>query len=64
MLYVNDKIAVPLRELTFTFARSSGPGGQRVNKVSTKATLRWSLRHSSALSDDVRERFERRYGRR
>jgi ribosome-associated protein len=35
-----------------------------VNKVSTKATLRWSPRKSSALSDAVRNRFERRYGRR
>ena len=35
--------AIPERELEFTFARSSGPGGQNVNKTETKATLRWPV---------------------
>jgi ribosome-associated protein len=50
-------LRIPLDELTFTFARSSGPGGQNVNKVSSKAVLRWSLRHSAALSEEQRTRL-------
>jgi len=64
MLEVTDRIRIPLRELDFSFARSSGPGGQNVNKTSTKALLRWSLERSPSLPDDVRERFRARYPRR
>lgn len=64
MLVVNQRIQVPESELTLTFARSGGPGGQNVNKVSSKAILDWDLDHSIALPDDVRERFIARYRRR
>lgn len=64
MLVVTDRIRIPLRELHFTFARSSGPGGQNVNKVSTKATLRWSVAASPVLPVAVRERFLGKYHRR
>jgi ribosome-associated protein len=57
MLVVNSRIRIPEPELHFTFVRSSGPGGQNVNKVSSKAVLRWSASRSSGLPDDVRERF-------
>lgn len=42
-------------ELEFGFSRSGGPGGQHVNKVSTKVTLRWDLANSQILDDDQRE---------
>jgi len=64
MLYVNDKIQIPLTELTFSFSRSSGPGGQNVNKVNTKATLRWPVAISPHLDEGVRERFLEKYRRR
>jgi ribosome-associated protein len=48
-------------EIEITFARSSGPGGQNVNKVSSKAVLRWNLSRSTSLPDDVRTRFLARY---
>ena len=64
MLVVNEKISVPLRELRFTFARSGGPGGQNVNKVNTKATLRWAVAKTSSLPEDVRQRFMAKYRRR
>lgn len=64
MLVVNHRIRIPLRELRFTFTRSSGAGGQNVNKVSTKAVLRWPVRTSPSLPDSVRERFMERYRRR
>jgi len=64
MLIVNTRLQVPLREFHFTFARSSGPGGQNVNKVNTKATLRWNVVASGSLSEAVRRRFLDRFARR
>ena len=64
MLVVTDRIKVPLRELKFTYSRSQGPGGQNVNKVNTKATLRWSVTANTSLPEPVRERFVKRYRRR
>jgi ribosome-associated protein len=61
---VGDSIAVPRRELVLSFARSSGPGGQNVNRVASKVTLRWDVVHSRSLPADVRERFLRRFARR
>jgi ribosome-associated protein len=54
----------PLAELRFSFARSGGPGGQNVNKVESKAVLRWDVARSRALTDAVRERFLARFRRR
>jgi ribosome-associated protein len=64
MLVVNEEIQVPLRELNFSFARSSGPGGQNVNKLNTKATLRWDVQATSCLPEDVKQRFFAQYRRR
>ena len=41
-----------LPELEFSTSRSSGPGGQNVNKVSTKVIIRWNLLHSSLITDE------------
>jgi ribosome-associated protein len=64
MLLVNSRIQIPLAEFEFSYARSSGPGGQNVNKVNSKATLRWPLLGSANLPEDVRQRFLARYRRR
>lgn len=64
MLIVNDRLQIPLRELSFSFSRSSGPGGQNVNKVNTKATMRWNVLGSPELPAAVRERFVARFARR
>jgi ribosome-associated protein len=64
MLTITDNLRLPLSELSFTFSRSSGPGGQNVNKVSSKATLRWNARRSPSLPQGVRQRFLARYGNR
>jgi ribosome-associated protein len=57
MLKVNEQIAIPLREFHWEFARASGPGGQNVNKVSSKAVLRWKPSESGALPGPVRARL-------
>jgi ribosome-associated protein len=41
MLRINSRLQIPLSEIRFSYARSSGPGGQNVNKVSSKVILRW-----------------------
>jgi ribosome-associated protein len=63
-VHVNAEIAIPRSELRFSFIRSSGPGGQNVNKVASKAVLRWPVARSAALAESVRQRFINRYGRR
>ncbi|MBI3556862.1 MAG: aminoacyl-tRNA hydrolase [Deltaproteobacteria bacterium] len=57
MLVVNAHIHIPLWELDFSFARSSGPGGQNVNKVNSKAVLHWNVVKSPSLPAPVRSRF-------
>lgn len=64
MLQVTDRIAVPLRELRFEYARSPGPGGQNVNKVNSKAVLRWEIHSSPSISGALRQRFVERFGNR
>src|SRR4051812_20726542 len=64
MLSVNSRITIPEAELEFSYARSSGPGGQNVNKVNSKAQLRWPATSSAALPADVRARFLTRYASR
>jgi ribosome-associated protein len=61
VLDVHPRIRIPLRELRFTFVRSSGPGGQNVNKLATKAVVRWKLADSASLPEDVRQRFSARF---
>jgi ribosome-associated protein len=49
-LDITNRLTIPPDEMELTFARSGGPGGQNVNKVNSKAVLRFSIRHSKALS--------------
>jgi len=58
------RVPIPIREIRFQYARSSGAGGQNVNKVATKAILRWPVAETRALPADVRDRFLARYRRR
>lgn len=63
-MIINSRIEIPDDELQFTFVRSSGPGGQNVNKVNTKAVLRWSVGASRVVPEDVRARFLERFAQR
>ncbi|HEX3656013.1 MAG TPA: alternative ribosome rescue aminoacyl-tRNA hydrolase ArfB [Pirellulales bacterium] len=64
MLVVNSRIQIPESEFTFSYTRSSGPGGQNVNKVNSRATLRWRPSTSVGLPADVLERFQTHYAAR
>jgi ribosome-associated protein len=57
MLAISPDLTIPARELQITFARSSGPGGQNVNKVSSKASVRWSVAASAILPEETRQRL-------
>ena len=51
MLQITDTISIHEDELVFTASRSGGPGGQNVNKVSTRVTLEFDLEHSPGLGE-------------
>jgi ribosome-associated protein len=53
-IVVSPHVTIPAGELSLAFARSGGPGGQNVNKVSSKVELRWNPTTSGALGDDDR----------
>ena len=63
-LVINAEIAIPAAELQMSFARSAGPGGQNVNKVSSKAVLRWRVVETPSLPEAARRRFVTRYANR
>ena len=53
---VTPRLSIPARELSVEFVRSSGPGGQHVNKTSTQAQLRWNVWASAVLQDEQKTR--------
>jgi ribosome-associated protein len=55
-IFVTDGISISEDELSISFIRSPGPGGQNTNKVSSAAQLRFDLKHSPSLSDAVKRR--------
>jgi ribosome-associated protein len=64
MIRITDTISIAESELSESFVRASGPGGQNVNKVSSAVQLRFDVRHSPSLPNDVALRLMRLAGKR
>jgi len=64
MIRITDRISIDESEIEESFVRSSGPGGQNVNKLSTAVQLRFDVRNSPSLTDDIAMRLVRLAGRR
>ena len=54
---IMEQLSIPEDELEFSASRSGGPGGQNVNKVSTRVTLRFHVTHSPSLSQEQKRRI-------
>lgn len=57
MLEINDSVRIPDSEFQWSFVRAGGPGGQNVNKVASKAVLRWHLAGSPSVPADIKRRL-------
>ncbi len=64
MIEITPAISLDESEVEESFVRASGPGGQNVNKVATAVQVRFDVRRSPSLPDDVRARLERLAGKR
>jgi ribosome-associated protein len=64
MIRITATVAIDEGEIAESFIRSSGPGGQNVNKLATAVQLRFDVRGSRSLPDEVRVRLEKLAGRR
>jgi ribosome-associated protein len=64
MLIITPEISIEDKDITFCFIRASGPGGQNINKVSTAVQLRFDMRQTSSLPEDVKKRLATLAGKR
>ncbi|NOQ23174.1 MAG: aminoacyl-tRNA hydrolase [Candidatus Aegiribacteria sp.] len=64
MIVITDEICILESELSFEFVRSGGPGGQKVNKTSSAVVLKFDVKNSPSLPEEVRNRLEKICGKR
>lgn len=63
-IQITPNLAIDEHEIVEQFVQASGPGGQNVNKVATAVQIRFDVRHSPSLNDDIRTRLKHLAGRR
>ena len=63
-LVISERVVIPDGDLSLSFVRASGPGGQNVNKVASAAQLRFELERTQALEQPVKQRLRALAGRR
>ncbi|TWT50608.1 Peptidyl-tRNA hydrolase ArfB [Rubripirellula amarantea] len=63
-LFINSRLTIPAAQLSWSAARSGGPGGQNVNKVNSKVTLKWSVEQCEEMDEHWRRRFLSRHSNR
>jgi len=59
-IVISDQLAIPVSELSFRFSRSSGPGGQHVQRSETRVELLFDITNSPSLTAEQRERIRHR----
>ena len=64
MLEINSDITIKTAEIRFDFVRSSGPGGQNVNKVASAVQLRFDIGNSTSIQDEIKQRLIKLAGKR
>lgn len=64
MLEISARLRIPDDEFSWSFVRSGGPGGQNVNKVASKAVLRWNVVSSPSVPDEIKARLQQQQRRR
>ena len=57
-VFINERVTIPWGQLSVSFAKSGGPGGQHVNKVNSKVYLRWNLSKNNELNEGQRRKIE------
>jgi ribosome-associated protein len=63
-LVIGPRLRIPLAELSFQFSKSSGPGGQHVNKTNSKVQMFWNVAESEAIGRDLKLRILQHYAKR